>query len=99
MTLRVFFRKAARLEYEEAAIWYESQKPALGAQFVVEIEHALTKACEAPQRFPKMLHDVRATRVQRFPYSVFFRVRADRLIVLAVFHARRDPRVWRERTA
>jgi hypothetical protein len=26
MTLRPFFRKAARLEYDEAAMWYESQK-------------------------------------------------------------------------
>jgi plasmid stabilization system protein ParE len=98
MTLRAFFRKAARFEYDEAAIWYESQKPGLGAEFVAEIEHAVTQACETPQRFPKMLHDVRAVRVRRFPYSLFFRVRSDRLIVLSVFHARRDPSVWRERS-
>lgn len=98
MTLRAFFRKAARLEYDEAAIWYDSQRPGLGAEFVAEIEHRLTQACETPQRFPKMLHDVRAVRVRRFPYSLFFRVRTDRLVVLSVFHARRDPHVWRERT-
>jgi plasmid stabilization system protein ParE len=97
MTLRAFFRKAARFEYDEAAIWYESQKPGLGAEFVSEIERALMQACETPQRFPRMLHDVRAVRVRRFPYSIFFRVRSDRLVVLSVFHAKRDPNVWRER--
>ena len=97
MTLRPFFRRAARLEYDEAAVWYEAQRPGLGREFVAEIERALLHACEAQQRFPKMLQDVRCVRVQRFPYSVFFRVRAERLVVLSVFHARRDPHIWHER--
>jgi len=42
MKLQPFFRKAARLEYEEAAIWYESQKAGLGVEFVEEIER---RAC------------------------------------------------------
>lgn len=44
MTLRAFFRKAARFEYDEAAIWYESQKPRLRVEFVAAIEHALIRA-------------------------------------------------------
>jgi plasmid stabilization system protein ParE len=51
-----------------------------------------------PERFPVMLGDVRCMRVRRFPYSLFFRVRGDQVVVLAVFHARRDPTTWRERT-
>lgn len=98
MTLRAYFRKAARLEYEEAASWYDSQKSGLGAEFVAEIERALLQACEAPLRFPTMIDDVRTVRVPRFPYSVFFRVRHNRLIVISVFHARRNPIVWRERS-
>lgn len=97
MSLRPAFRRAARLEYDEAAGWYESQRGGLGVEFVSEIEHALIQACEMPQRFPRMLADVRCVRVRRFPYSIFFRVRSDQLIVLAVFHARRDPAIWRER--
>jgi plasmid stabilization system protein ParE len=97
MRLRPAFRRAARLEYDEAAGWYESQRDGLGIEFVDEIEHALIQACEMPQRFPRMLADVRCVRVRRFPYSIFFRVRSDQLIVLSVFHARRDPAIWRER--
>lgn len=98
MTLRPSFRKAARLEYDEAALWYESQKIGLGSEFVEEIERALLAACEAPQRFSVVLQDVRRVRVRRFPYFVYFRVRDNRLIVLSVFHVRRNPTVWRERT-
>jgi plasmid stabilization system protein ParE len=98
VTLRPFFRAAARLEYDEAAGWYEQQRSGLGIEFVAEIEHALQQACEAPYRFPRMLADVRCVRVRRFPYSIFFRPRADRIVVLCVFHARRDPLIWRERS-
>lgn len=98
MTIRPFFRKAARLEYDEAAIWYESQKIGLGDEFVLEIERALQMACDKPQRFPNVLTNVQRIRIRRFPYSIFFRVRGERLIVLSVFHARRDPTIWRERT-
>jgi hypothetical protein len=51
MTLRPFFRKAARLEYDEAAGWYESQRSGLGLEFVSEIERSLLRSThngEAP---------------------------------------------------
>lgn len=98
MIHRPFFRKAARLEYDEAASWYENQRPGLGSEFVAEIETALQQACETPQRFPVMLLDTRCVRLRRFPYSIFFRIRSDRLVVLSVFHVRRDPNIWRERS-
>lgn len=97
MTLQPFFRAAARLEYDEAAGWYEAQRPGLGVEFVAEIELALQQACESPQRFPRMLSDVQCIRVRRFPYSIFFRARGDQLVVISVFHVRRDPVIWRER--
>lgn len=96
MIIQPYFRKAARLEHDEAAVWYESQKIGLGSEFVLEIERALQTACEHPQRFPVVLENVQRVRVRRFPYSIFFRVRGDRLIVLSVFHARRNPIIWRE---
>jgi plasmid stabilization system protein ParE len=40
---------------------------------------------------------MRRIRIRRFPYFIFFRVRAEQLIVLAVFHTRRQPMTWRER--
>jgi plasmid stabilization system protein ParE len=32
-----------------------------------------------------------------FPYTIYFRVRAEHVIVIAVFHVRRNPMIWRER--
>lgn len=34
---------------------------------------------------------------RRFPYSVYYRVHADRVEVVAVQHGRRDPDDWKSR--
>ena len=97
MTLRIVFRQAAKSEFEDAAAWYDERRPGLGEEFIFEIEEAVTKAAAAPQRYPVVFGDVRRTVARRFPFSVYFRVRKDALVVLAVFHGRRDPAVWQRR--
>lgn len=97
MTFPVVFRRAARSEFDEAALWYGERSPGLGAQFVVEIDRAIQLAAKDPLRCPVVLGDVRCIRARRFPYSVFYRVESQRVVVLAVFHASRDPRAWQQR--
>lgn len=36
-------------------------------------------------------------RVQRFPYSVFYRIPGDGVEVIAVFHDKRNPKTWKSR--
>lgn len=50
MTLRIVFRRAAGAEFEEAAIWYESQRRGLGDQFSSEGGLAIEKVAENPAR-------------------------------------------------
>lgn len=97
MTLAVVFWHAARHEFEKAALWYEERRPGLGLEFAAEINSAINLMAENPERFPVMHRDIRCVRARRFPYSVFFRPESRRIVVLAVFHARRDPSVWKQR--
>ena len=97
MTWRVDFRPVARREFDEAASWYEDRRAGLGAQFIAEVGNAIKLVQEHPQRFPITHGEIRCVRVRRFPYSVFFRTERTRIVVLAVFHARRDPALWRDR--
>ena len=94
MTLQVVFRQAARRDFDDAANWYEERRAGLGQEFITEIDRAITLAAADPSHFPVMHRDVRCVRARRFPYSVFFRVKGNQFVVLAVFHARRDPAVW-----
>ncbi len=97
MTLKVVFRRAARAEFDGAAMWYEERQPGLGMQFTSEIDRAVDLAARHPERFPVKHGDIRSVQARRFPYSVFYRVEAHRIVVLAVFHARRDPLLWQTR--
>ena len=97
MTRSIVLRRAAQRDFEEAALWYEERRVGLGAVFVAEIDRAIGLVAESPERFPLMHRDVRCVRARRFPYSVFFRVEPTKIVVLAVFHARRNPAIWQRR--
>jgi len=97
MTLRVVFRRAAKSEFEDAAVWYDEQRNGLGEEFIAEIEEAVSRAAATPSRYPIVFGDIRRTVARRFPDSIYFRVRANSLIVLAVFHGRRSPVIWQRR--
>lgn len=97
MTLKVVFRPAARAEFDGASLWYEDRQAGLGARFVAEVDRAVELVSTHPNRYPVEHGEIRCVRVHRFPYSIFFTVESKRIVVLAVFHARRDPAIWRSR--
>ncbi len=35
--------------------------------------------------------------MKRFPYALFYQIEATQVVVLAVFHGKRDPGVWQDR--
>lgn len=98
MNLSVSFRRGARAEFIEAAAWYESQRAGLGVEFIAEIERCLDAAAERPTAYAAVDKDVRRVVANRFPFSVYFRAEGRRIVVLAVFHGRRNPVIWQHRT-
>lgn len=97
MSLPLVFRPAAQAEFDDAAAWYESQQPGLGGDFVAEVQRVLHTIAGQPDRYPVVSGDVREVPVSRFPYCVYYRVKPDRVVVIAVFHTSRDPSVWQGR--
>src|SRR6267378_294661 len=96
MTLRVVFRRAARAEFDAAALWYEDRQAGLGRSLCRRSTASSNLYRITPSVSPKHL-EIRCAQARRFPYSVFFRPEANRVVVLAVFHARRNPAVWQAR--
>jgi len=52
---------------------------------------------EHPRSSPLVLEDIRQAIVPRFPYSIFYTLEDDVLVVVAVFHLARDPADWSDR--
>ena len=97
MSLPLTFRAAAKSEFDEAASWYESQRSELGVSFIAEIDRVLEAIANQPTLFRIAKVDVRVALVSRFPYAVYYRVKPTRIVVIAVFHTSRDPKVWKSR--
>ncbi|SRR5260370_14926503 len=98
MSLSLVFRNAAQAEFDGAALWYEARCAGLGTHFVAEVQRVLDTIMNQPDRYPVVYGDVREAAVRRFPYCVYYRAKADRVVVIAVFHTSRDPAVWQARS-
>ena len=95
--MTLVFTKAAQTETEAAGAWYEAQRPRLGMEFLAALDAAIETVRTHPEAYPVVLRDIRRARLHRFPYSLFYRVHDKQLLVIACFHARRDPRAWQRR--
>ena len=91
------FRPAAAADLEEAALWYEAQRPGLGREFLDAAEAAVKQVMATPRGFAVAYKDRRRVLLARFPYSIVYRLIDDDVVVIAVVHAKRNPRVWRRR--
>ena len=103
MSLRVLFEPEASAELEEAALWYEAQRPGLGLAFLTAVDRAVEHLAAWPDSgvsVPGVSSSlsVRQLPVSRFPYRIAHLVTSQELRVLAVAHARRRPDYWQART-
>ena len=97
MTYTFTVRPEAEADLAEAKRWYDERREGLGADFVLCVEEALEKVRRNPEIHPVVYRDVRRAIVRRFPYGVFCRIVGAKIIVLGVFHGRRNPRSWQSR--
>ena len=98
MSLPVVLRPEARAEFDEAFDWYEQRRSGLGVDFVVQVQEVFDRISTTPELYAQILRDVRRAVVRRFPYSVFYKIESQQVVVLAVFYSNRDPKMWQERT-
>lgn len=98
MARRFTVRPLAEADIESAALWYDGERPGLAARFLADVHRTFTRIEERPLQFPAMVGDVRRALLHTFPYAVYFRASPDVLVVLAVLHLRRDPKMWRQRS-
>jgi plasmid stabilization system protein ParE len=97
MISRVIVRSAAEADLCEAYDWYQQREPELGAAFVREVDSCMKNIVLHPEMYPTVHNDVRQGLVRRFPYCVLYLIADDAIIVLSVFHAARDPKIWKRR--
>ena len=93
----VIFTQAARAELIDAQDWYEGEVSGLGRRFRAAIDVLIARMSKNPQQFPLVFENVRRALLRRFPYSLFFVIEDETLLVIACYHASRDPFHWQKR--
>ena len=98
MNKRISFHELAEFELNDAAIFFEIKREGLGLRFLSAVEAAVAYIREHPEASPVLLQDVRHKVLTRFPYSVIYSIKPDRIRILAVANQKRRPFYWRGRT-
>jgi toxin ParE1/3/4 len=94
--LKLRILSVAQAEIDRAAIWYEAQREGLGLRFLDRIDDAIDSIGLNPIGYAKVFGENRRCNVGRFPYTLWFKVEHDAVIV-GCLHAKRDIRLAKER--
>ena len=97
MTRRVIVRPEAEREIQDAFDWYEDRSEGLGAEFLRAADACLAGVQRDPLAFPKVHKAVRRVLMRKFPYALFYLIEEESIVVVACFHAKRDPIDWLRR--
>jgi plasmid stabilization system protein ParE len=97
MSHPLIVRPEAEEDLVEGRDWYEGQREGFGAEFLTAVEEVFNRIRETPELYATEYKSVRRTRMDRFPYIVYYRLVGDTVEVIAVQHGSRSPRRWRSR--
>ena len=79
-------------DVELAFAWYEKQRRGLGFEFLDCVEVSVNNILSFPEMYEKIYSDFRRCVVRRFPFSVFYTIEGDEIVIHAVFDNRQDPK-------
>jgi plasmid stabilization system protein ParE len=88
-----------KLRYTDRAVndldlafsWYERQRRGLGFGFLDCVESAMQSIIEHPEMYQIRYSNFRSCVIRRFPFSIFYMIESNEIVVHSVFDCRQDP--------
>lgn len=93
----MIFKPEAAQDVLDAVAWYESQRQGTGARFSKSLDKAFQRIKLMPEAPRILSRNVRRVLMTGFPFAVYYHIDEGEIVVLAVIHSRRDPRLWKSR--
>jgi plasmid stabilization system protein ParE len=97
VSYELIIRPEAEADMAGAFAWYEERREGLGREFLNEERAVFLQIEDNPLRRSEIYKQARRALVRRFPYKVIYLFEAERVEVLAVVYAGRDPQFWQRR--
>jgi len=89
--MKVRYTDREREDVEIAFAWYERQRSGLGSEFLDCIETAIKLLIEYPAMYSTRYLSFRSCTIRRFPFSVFYTIEVNEIVIHSVFDNRQDP--------
>jgi plasmid stabilization system protein ParE len=86
-----------RREIQEAAEYYEAERPGLGDRFWQEVDAHMRWILANPTAPRLRLGEYRRVNLSVFPYYIAYAIRGETIVLLAVAHTRRKPHYWMDK--
>lgn len=95
--MKVEILEVARAELEDAVWFYELEQSGLGRRFKREVRQAITRIKQYPEAWPIERGEIRKCFVHTFPYTIFYSLQEQIIVILAFAHQHRKPGYWIDR--
>lgn len=95
--MRAILHPEADDEFQAAIEVYQAESQELGVGFYREVLTTLARIESHPKAWPRLRGAVRKCLVTGFPYKLLYTIEPDRILVVAVMHAKRRPDYWTAR--
>lgn len=92
--MRVRYHRAAEAELLDEIAWLESQSAGLGQRLLDEVLRAEDQLRRFPESAEEVRPSIRRLVLRAFPYSIFYTIDQEGLIILAFGHQHRRPDYW-----
>lgn len=89
--MKLVYTERALADVDLAIEWYESQRSGLGREFLDCLEESTRKITEGPEMYAVSYRNIHAAPTRRFPFSVFYTLDGQTVVVHAVFDNRQNP--------
>jgi plasmid stabilization system protein ParE len=96
MSRELIIRPEAEADIALAFGWYEARVSGLGSEFLLVLDAAFNSIVRNPNLYPRVHKRVRRALTRRFPFAIFFVAERRRIVVLSVFHVKRNPQAWKK---
>lgn len=86
------YTNRSKNDVELAFKWYEIQRRGLGFDFLDCVEISLSNILSFPEMYRMDYSNFRRCVIRRFPFSIFYTIEDDKIVIHSVFDNRQDPK-------
>ena len=91
------FHPLAKIELNDAAVYYDYQQKGLGLDFIEEIYATIKRILQFPKAWSKLSKNTFRCLVNRYPYGIIYQIKKNEIRIIAIMHLNRKPGYWQRR--